>query len=303
MFSIILTAWKEKVSVRKAIDSIIAASSEINEEVRIIQLSPDNETLDAGKQEFEKNKNNKISLAQIQDPQKGKPFAINLAKGEIVGDFIFFTDGDVYIDKNSIKLILEKFKDSKVGGVSGHPISIESKNNKWGYYSHLFTSAIDLNRKKAVHEDRFYPMSGYLMAVRAELFDFMLPEELLVDDAYISYMIYNKGFRIDYADKSYVYVSYPKNQKDYLTQKIRSTGGYIQLGDYSIVKGSKVRGLKGDISLFFYPLKFARNLKEFYWSMLLYPLRAYLWLRIYLLRIFMPSQFIRSWKRVESSKS
>lgn len=303
MFSIILTAWREKNSVRKAIDSIIAASSEVDEEVRIIQLSPDEETLNAGKQEFERNKNNKISLVQVQDPQKGKPHAINLAKNEIVGDYVFFTDGDVFIDRNSIKLILEKFKDSKVGGISAHPISIDPRNNKWGYYSHIFTSAIDLNRHNAARQNSFYPMSGYLMAVRSELYDFVLPEEVLVDDAYISYMIFNKGYKIDYAAKSYVSVSYPKNQKDYLIQKIRSTGGYIQLGEYPIVKDAKVRDLKGDISLIFYPLKFAKNLKEFYWSLLLYPLRAYLWLRIYLLRIFMPSQFIRSWKRVESSKS
>ena len=59
------------------------------------------------------------------------------AKGEI----LFLTDGDVYCEKNSLELILKHFKNRKIGGVTGRPVSIDNKDNFMGYMGHLLADA------------------------------------------------------------------------------------------------------------------------------------------------------------------
>ena len=151
--------------------------------------------------------------------------------------------------------------------------------------------------------NKFFPMSGYVMAVRSSLLDFKLPVDVLVDDGYISHMIYNKGYTIGYSPKAAAYVSYAKSSEDYYKQKVRSTGGYLQLKKYGVIKSiDSSRGISQDLQLFLFPLKFARSPKEFIWSILLYGLRFNLWLRIFMLRFFNPRKLFNSWKRVESTK-
>jgi hypothetical protein len=53
----------------------------------------------------------------------------------------------------------------------------------------------------------------------------------------------------------------------------------------------------------FYVFRYAENVKEFYWSLLLFPVRLITWIRIFwervLLRKDMPSN---GWERIESTK-
>ena len=48
----------------------------------------------------------------------------------------------------------KKLKD-KIGAVSGHPVSLENKNNFYGYVSHLLTDMADKIRKKNFINNKF----------------------------------------------------------------------------------------------------------------------------------------------------
>jgi cellulose synthase/poly-beta-1,6-N-acetylglucosamine synthase-like glycosyltransferase len=243
----------------------------------------------------------------IQDSGKGKPQALNLAISAARGETVIFSDGDVYLARNSVQeLIRQLDQNPELGAVTGRQLSIDSRRNMFGYFSHLFADALDHVRKPMQGTNPsnvFFPLSGYVMAVRRGLLNFELPQDVLVDDGYISCMVYNQGFRIGYNPKAAACVSYPKNSEDYFKQKIRSTGGYLQLKKYGVVRDeTKSRGIKQDLNLFLFPLRYARGPKELIWSVLLYGLRFNLWLRIFLLRIFRPGVLFSSWKRVESTK-
>ncbi len=315
--TVILTAYKEPNTIAKAIGSIIDIEySGCKDEIELIQLSPDKETLDKGKETVTRySKNKRIKFKQIQDPGEGKPAALNLGIKNATGSIVIFTDGDIYLERNAIVNLVEKFEDKDVGAVSGRPVSSDSKTSMMGYYGHLFADAnhyrrmIDIsnaNQEKSklfVKKHPFFPMSGYIMAVRKNMLNFELPKDVLVDDAYISYMVFNQGVKIAYEPEAVAFIKYPKTLSDYFKQKVRSTGGYIQLWKYGVVKEeTKARGIWRELEMFWFPFKYAKNLREFMWSACLLPIRAWLWFRILVDQKILKKDFDKVWVRVESTK-
>jgi poly-beta-1,6-N-acetyl-D-glucosamine synthase len=296
MISIIITSYKEPKNIGKAITSI---TQDLPKDYEIIQISPDVETLEAGKKVAQEL--NLKGYRQIKDPCKGKPAALNLAFKEAQGEIIILTDGDVFFGEKSITAILEPFKNKKVGGVTGRPISKDSKETMMGYIGNLLSDAAHHKRENSSKENSFFPMSGYIMAIRNLSIE--LPEDVLSDDAYISYFIAKNNFEIAYAPKAKAYVKYPKNLKDYYKQKVRSLGGYIQLEKYSIIdKTKKTRTFKDELSYFWFPFSYASNIKEYFWSLMLFPIRFITWIKIFIERRILKKDFGKTWTRIESTK-
>lgn len=294
MISIIITSYKEPNTIGKAISSVASKDYEI------IQISPDSETLNAGKKVADELKLGK-NFKQIKDPCKGKPHALNLAFKKAEGDILILTDGDVFFEESAVLELKRSFEDEKVGGVSGRPVSRDEKNNMMGYFGHLLSNAAHHKRMKILEKGEFFPMSGYIMAIRN--YGLELPEDVLSDDAYISYVIANKGKKITYAPKAKAFVKYPTNLNDYYKQKVRSLGGYLQLEKYGVIKKEKkTRTFKDEVSYFWFPFKYASNIKELFWSLLLFPIRIMTWIKIFFDRKVFKKDFEKSWTRVESTK-
>lgn len=311
MISIIITSFKEPKTIGKCIKCIANPNySGIKEPFEVIQVSPDKETLEAGKKAA-KDLNLK-KFIQIKDPKRGKPFALNLAFKKARGNILILTDGDTYMERNAIKYLLKPFRDKKVGGVSGRPKAINNRNTFMGYIGHLLVDAGDYRRKKVmkktekgyyVSDEKFFPMSGYIMATRKEFTN--VPPNTLSDDAYISYNIRNQGLEIAYEPRAIAYIKTPTTIKDYFKQKVRSLGGYIQLKKMGVMQRDKQsRGFFTEVrhttfALFYYP----RNFREFIWSVILHFLRLYLWLLIFIKQILKQEDMPQNgWERVESTK-
>lgn len=292
MISIIITAYKEPRTIGRCIASFI--EQDIKEKYEILVICPDKET----KKVVDMYSKNYKQVKHIQDPGKGKPVALNIAFKEANGDYLILTDGDVYVSKNSVNLLLEKFKD-KIGAVSGHPVSLENRNNYYGYISHLLTDMANKVRKNLIKKQKFIVCSGYLYAIKSGIIKEM-PENILSDDAYISRYVANKGYKTEYAEDAFVYVKYPNNLKDWIKQKRRSTGGYEQLKKYFNEK--VMRSFSQEASGIFDVLLYPRNIKEFYWTIKLVFLRLYLWLIIFNDIYIKKKKFEETWLRIESTK-
>ena len=312
MITVIITSWKEPNTIGKCIECIADTKySGIKRPFEILQLSPDRETLDAG---FKTAKNLGLSESeyiQIQDPKKGKPFALKLALRRSKGEILIFTDGDTYFEKNSIKYLLEPFVNKKIGGVSGRPVSSDCRDTMMGYWGHLLSDAAHHRRIGTMSNKQgnyyisgktFFPMSGYIMATRD--YDFDIPQNILSDDAYISYFIRNLGKEVAYAPLAKSYVKYPRNLNDYYKQKVRSLGGFIQLERLNIFKKDKQsRSFWIEIGYAFFVFSYAKGLEEFIWSLLLFPVRLITWIRIFWERVLLKKDMPESgWERIESTK-
>ncbi|MFC1800483.1 glycosyltransferase [Nanoarchaeota archaeon] len=295
MISIIITAYREEKTIGKAIKSFL--EQKIKGDYEILVVCPDEGTkkvVDSFSKEHKQ-------VKHVQDPGKGKPIALNKAFKTAKGDVLILTDGDVYVDYGSVNKLLKAFENEKVGAVAGRPISLNSKKDMLGYWSHLLTDAgAHQTRMERVKSGKFIICSGYLFAMK-KVFD-EIPEDVLADDAVMSHMIFQKGYKIAYEPDAKVYVKYPTTFKDWILQKRRSAGGYNQIkGHFGNVP--RMRSFWREIAFGWYKaLAYASNLKEFYWTILLFFARIWLWISIFYEINLKKAEFTKVWKRVESTK-
>jgi len=267
-----------------------------------VVVAPDDPTLKTAEKVCQRYNFENVQL--IRDSGQGKPAALNIAvetitKGGIgtpPKDLLILTDGDVYLENDAVKNLLDSFRRNETTvGVGGHPVSVDNRQNMFGYFSHLFCEAAHTRRLK----DPNIPVSGYLSVIRGDLLNqiFPIPSRVRAEDAYISQKIFSLGYKTAYAPSALVYVKFPKNLGDWYKQKTRSLGGNVQLSDFQ----SSSRSVLQDLQMMFFPLAFAKSPKEFLWSLLLYPLRFFLWIKIYYNHALKRYEQ-GAWTRIESSK-
>lgn len=312
MISILITAYKESATIARCIATFTNGHQNWQADFEILLACPDPETKAAAAAEVERlGLTNKFT--HVPDPGKGKPIALGMLMDKAQGDVWVFGDGDTYFGENVVGKMLPHFANPEVKGVTGRPRSADAKNTMMGYYGNLLADAahhkrnVDLTTTpqglsaKFVPRRKFFPMSGYLYAIKKT--DLRPPADCLVEDAYISYVIYNAGGRIEYEPQAEVFVKYPKSLSDYFKQKNRSAGGYIQLWQYGVVNPqTKSRSFWRELEYFWFPFAYAQNLRELVWSTLLYPIRLWMWLQIFWQRKVQKKDFVKTWVRVESTK-
>ncbi|QQR93779.1 glycosyltransferase [bacterium] len=316
MLSIIITAWREEKTIGNLISCILNPTflNYFQDNFELILACPDDETYNAAMYEIKMLSSRVDStkwrtgglennFIHIKDEKKGKPAALNQCFKIAKGEFLFLTDGDLtYLSENAIVDLHNKLKSNdKLGAVTGHPISADEKNTLFGYWGNLLADTANEVRVRKSESNKFFPVSGYNFMMRN--FKLELPSEVLSDDAWMSYKIKELGFEIGYEEKALCKIKYPQNMKDWYKQKVRSLGGYVQLHELGIINSAnKSRSFWGEIALATYPIKYAKNVKEFIWSLLLYPTRLWLWIKIFWERKIIKKSFAKTWVRVESTK-
>lgn len=276
MIDIIITSYNEPKSTLKAVQAFL--NQGIKENFRIIVVDPFQEV-----GEFLEKQVKSKHFAFFLDPGEGKSYALNLLFQEYSSkdkdDLFILTDGDVFVSPNSVKEIRNAFADKEIGCVTGKPVSIDSRNTKYGYWSHLLFSGIDKVRKKLSNQKKFFECSGYLFAIRKDvIFDFPLETS---EDSIIPYLFWKKGYKIKYLPETEVYVKNPANWKDWLNQKIRNIKGHENLNkiapDMPRTKSFFNEIKEGAL----FGITFPRNLKEFWWTIELYFARLYLYFKAF----------------------
>ena len=286
--SVIITSFKEPKTIGKAV-SVIAP--QLKNEDELIVVAPDKETLDAAKKASKK-------VKIIRDNGKGKPAAMNLVMKKVKGELLIWTDGDITISEKSVRELKKHFENEKVGAVSGRPISIDKKDNKFAYWGHILAEAAHEQRTDQQKNNKFLFCSGYLFAIRKKLMP-KLPEELLSEDGYISHLVYKKGYKINYEPNAEAYITYPKNFSDWIKQKKRSVGGYNQIHKLLNVK---IRSFGKESSNFWKLFRYVGSLTELIWLFELFIARIYMWGAIYWDINFRKKNREQIWERVESTK-
>ncbi|MEA3378880.1 MAG: glycosyltransferase family 2 protein [Nanoarchaeota archaeon] len=294
MISIVITAFNEPNTISKAINAFLEQN--IKEKYELIVACPDKET-----KEIVENYSKKYpSVKHFHDPGKGKSFALNLLFKELKGRIWFFTDGDVYVSKNSVKEMLKILKNEKIGCVGGKVVSVNNRKCMMGYWSHLLAYGAHKARREAFDNGKFLECSAYLFAFRKGLID-EIPLDV-AEDAIIPYMIWKKGYKIGYCKDAEVFVKNPDYFKDWLKQRTRTAGAHTKLKkyapDFPKMKSFKNELIKGSIWAWTFP----KNIKEFYWTLELFPARLYMWLSLFYKEKINQKMYNDGWERVESTK-
>ncbi len=290
--SILLTAFHEADTIRRALEALIPQASPSDHE--IIVICPDDETAVAASAT--------AHVTILRDPGQGKPAALNLGFERARGELVVMTDGDVWVEPGALDALLSPFSDPQVGAVSGRPISISPRSTMLGYWSHVLTDA-GAHAERAGRDSRgeFMVCSGYLYAIRTSLAR-PIPEDALAEDAVVSHQIAEQGSHIRYAPGARVNVRYPDTYRDWLLQKVRSTGGYAQ----PVIARSRfqMRSFWHEATAGpWRALTYARSPRELAWTILLALARLHLWLLVYWRVRVQRQPLTQLWQRVESTKS
>ena len=276
MIHIIITSFNEPKSTLRAVQAFL--NQDIKEKFQIIVVDPFPEVKDFLKKEI---KDSRVGF--FLDPGEGKSYALNLLFEKIYSknkdDIIILTDGDVYVSQNSLKEILEAFKDSSIGCVTCKPTSLDSKDTKYGFWAHVAFSGINKARIRLSKQRKFFECSGYLFAIRNSVIN-SFPLETS-EDSIIPYLFWKKGYKIHYAEKAEVYVKNPANWKDWLAQKVRNIKAHENLNKIA-PDLPRTKSLFNEIKEgAFYALTLPRNPKQAFWLAELYFARLYIYFKAF----------------------
>jgi len=276
MIYIIITAYGEPDSTIKSIKSFLEQN--LKKEYKIIVVDPFPKIKKIIEQKF-KNKNVEFFL----DPGEGKGLALNILFERIyskdTNEIIILTDGDVFVSKNSVSDILNAFKDKQVGCVTGRPISLNQRNNMFGYWSHLLFEGGHRAKNNLSKQEKFIEGTGYLLAIRNGVLK-GFPLEA-AEDSIIPYLIWKNNYKIKYLPKAEVYVKNTDNWLDWEIQKRQNIISHqTQKGiskDMPRTKSFFNEIKQGTLFALFYP----KNLKEVYWTFLLFLARFYVYIKAF----------------------
>ena len=273
MIDIIITSYNEPKATLRAVNTFLEQTK--RKDLRITVVDPFQEV-----EEFLRKNIKDKRFNFYLDPGEGKSYALNLLFQELGSDnkedIFISTDGDVHVSDNAIEEIEKSFKDKQVGVVTARPVAIDSRNTKYGYWSHLVFDGIDKVRKKLSKNKKFFEASGYLFAIRkAVIFDFPIEAS---EDSVIAYLFWKKGYKIKYLPQIEVYVKNPDNWKDWLIQKIRNVKGHENL-DKIFPDMPRTKSFFNEIKQgTLFAIRYPNNIKEIFWTKQLFAARLYLYL-------------------------
>jgi len=293
MLTILITAFNEAATIGRAMDAFLA---QMPYDAELLAICPDEETTAVVLHRAQTDP----QIRHIQDPGTGKPAALNIGLAEAKGDIVVLSDGDIVVADDALAPLLAPFTDENVGAVTGHPLSSSPRNTKLGYWSHLLTEGAHQERLRRDALGKFLLCSGYLFAYRKALIDH-IPEDALSEDAVISHSIAEQGYRIRYSPDTLVHVKYPTTYQDWLIQKVRSAGGYAQ----EYVRNSPYQMRSAKLEVIHgtrFALSYAKNLREFGWTLQLFAARVHLWSLVFWQVRVKKRPLSELWIRVETTK-
>jgi cellulose synthase/poly-beta-1,6-N-acetylglucosamine synthase-like glycosyltransferase len=293
MLSILITAFREPTTIGRAIEAFLP---QLPKDAEILVVCPDPETTAVVDDYAARH----AAVHHVADPQRGKPVALNVGLRAARGDIVVLSDGDVFVAEDALDPLIAPFADPQVGAVSGRPLSVSPRDTMLGYWSYLLTEGIHQMRLSRDRSGQFLVCSGYLFAFRHALIN-QVPHDALAEDAVISHLVANQGYRVRYTPEARVLVKYPSTYRDWLRQKVRSAGGYAQ--DY--IRKSPVRMRSAWLEILYgtrLALRYPRHLREFPWTLLLFAARLHLWLLVFINVRLLRRPLASLWQRVETTK-
>jgi cellulose synthase/poly-beta-1,6-N-acetylglucosamine synthase-like glycosyltransferase len=299
MISIIITAREEPKATFECIRRILI--QKIPEKYEVWVTCPDKPTKDVVII-YKKKYPEIIHFLQQPPIGKGKNSMLNLLFKKVKGKIIIMTDGDVFLENNSIREIYNFFKNPKIGAVCGRPMSLNSRKNMLGYWSHLLNYGAHKIRKKLFKEGKFLECSGYIWAIRKGIIKEMPLD--VAEDSITPYFIWKKDYKIAYAEKARAYTQFPTNIKDWINQKVRTAKAHERLDFYmKNDKRAKVKSFSKELIYgWVWAFFFAKNPIEFFWTLLLFPFRLYVWIKYFYEIKILNRHFGELWTRVKSTR-
>ncbi|MBI9067955.1 MAG: glycosyltransferase family 2 protein [Salinivirgaceae bacterium] len=160
--------------------------------------------------------------------RNGKIAAMNRGMKKVETPIVIFSDANTLLGENSIRKIVELFKNTKTGCVSGEKrIQNFEKNAAAGAGEGIYWKYESTLKKWDAELNSVVGAAGELFAIRTELFHEVEPDTIL-DDFIISLRVAMQGYKIQYDPEAFAMEMASANVEEELKRKIRIAAGGIQ---------------------------------------------------------------------------
>lgn len=168
-------------------------------------------------------------LEVYHKPERGgKIGAMNRGMDFVKTPIVIFSDGNTNLGKDSIREIVNLFRNPKVGCVSGEKrIYQKDSDAAAGAGEGLYWKYESTLKKWDAELYSVVGAAGELFAIRTELFQYV-EKDTLLDDFIISLRVAKKGYTIQYNPNAYAIETASANVKEELKRKVRISAGGIQ---------------------------------------------------------------------------
>ena len=166
----------------------------------------------------------------LRVPHAGKAAALNAGMARARGEILFFTDVRQPLQPDALRQLVACLGDPQVGGVSGQILIVAGGTGReadvglyWRFEKWL--------RDKLTAVDSVLVATGCIYALRRKLAR-PLPQEALIDDAYLPLAVIFQGYRFIFERRAVAY-DYPTQLEIEFQRKVRTLAGLFQVvGSY-----------------------------------------------------------------------
>ena len=161
----------------------------------------------------------------ISIPHGGKATALNAGLSRAAGEILFFTDVRQLLHPLSLRRLVERFADPRVGVVSGELVIRQGSTEEdtvglyWRYEKWI--------RQRLSEVDSVAGATGCIYAMRREL-AVPLPPGTLVDDMYLPLSAFLRGSRVVFESAAKAF-DHPTTPGEEFRRKVRTLAGNIQI--------------------------------------------------------------------------
>ncbi|MEM2703216.1 MAG: glycosyltransferase [Candidatus Bathyarchaeia archaeon] len=217
--SIGIPAYNEEKNIGKLLTAIQNQKTSVTEIDQIVVVSSGStDRTNEIVEDFAK-KDPRIHLVR-QNCRKGKASAVNEFLRVARNEILVLESADTIPENDAIENLCRVFMDKQVGMAGAHPVPKNIDKSLVGYASRLLWM---LHHYIALEA----PKCGELIAFR-KVFD-NIPDNTVVDEAWIEFEITKRGYKIVYVPEALVYNRGPETVSDFIKQRRRIACGHLAL--------------------------------------------------------------------------
>jgi cellulose synthase/poly-beta-1,6-N-acetylglucosamine synthase-like glycosyltransferase len=166
----------------------------------------------------------RLQVVEVEQP--GKARALNAGLAVAGGEILFFTDVRQWLEPHSLRVLVSNFADPRVGVVSGELVIREGDSQEEASVG-MYWKYEKLIRSAQSRIDSIPGATGSIYAMRRTLAQ-PLPENTLLDDLYLPFCAYFRGFRLTWEPGAKAF-DYPASLKTEFWRKVRTLAGVYQI--------------------------------------------------------------------------
>jgi cellulose synthase/poly-beta-1,6-N-acetylglucosamine synthase-like glycosyltransferase len=155
----------------------------------------------------------------VASERKGKTHGMNLLMSQVQSPIVVFTDANVMIDREVPRRLQRYFADPEIGCVCGHLTYTNAGDSVTAASGSLYWRLDEWIKRLETETGSAVGADGSLFAIRKSLH--RAPPDDLIDDFYVSMMIWSAGRRIVQAQDVTVFEESIPSQREEFARKVR----------------------------------------------------------------------------------